>query len=73
MQAGEDDQLIPVAILDRNEDGVPNLDEALTPPETPEEEPVPEDEATGGGVAPPVPGPEEPSTTPTDRPSAPTL
>jgi len=34
VQAGEDDQLVPVAILDLNEDGVPFLEDALTPPET---------------------------------------
>jgi hypothetical protein len=38
VQAGDDDHLVPVTILDLNEDGVPSLEEALTPPEQPEPE-----------------------------------
>jgi hypothetical protein len=45
VQAGNDDHLVPVAILDLNEDGVPILEDALTPPET--EEPTPPDEEPG--------------------------
>jgi hypothetical protein len=35
VQAGDDDHLVPVSIVDLNEDGVPILEEALTPPEAP--------------------------------------
>ncbi len=60
VQAGDDDQLVPVAILDLNEDGVPILEEALAPTE-PSEEPGPPEQDPGGGGAPPDDsGPEPP-------------
>lgn len=65
VQAGDDDQLVSVAILDLNEDGVPILEEALAPPEAPEEPIPPEDEPGDGGAPPDDGGPELP-VTPTD-------
>lgn len=61
VQAGDDDHLVPVAILDLNEDGVPILEEALAPPET--EEQAPPDEEPGEG--PPPPGDQPPGDPPT--------
>ena len=49
-QAGNDDHLVPVAILDLNEDGVPILEEALAPAEG--EDQAPPDEEPGGGGPP---------------------
>lgn len=66
VQAGDDDHLVPVAILDLNEDGVPILEEILTQ----DDEPPPPDEASGEG---PPPGDQPPDTppTPVDRAAAP--
>jgi hypothetical protein len=54
-QAVDGDHLVPVAILDLNEDGVPALEEALTPSAVAESETPPAD-ATRGPAAPPGPG-----------------
>jgi hypothetical protein len=68
LQAGDDDQLVPVAILDLNEDGVPILEEALTPPEQTEEEPpAVEDGLPDARPTPPDDGPPHP----TDKPAGP--
>jgi hypothetical protein len=64
VQAGDDDHLVPVAILDLNEDGVPILEEALAPPET--EEQVPPDEESGEGPPPPDDQPPDAPPTPTE-------
>lgn len=49
VQAGDDDQLVPVTILDLNEDGVPSLEDALTPPPTVDET-VASDEEIGEDI-----------------------
>lgn len=49
VQAGGDDQLVPVAILHLNEDGVAIVEEALTPPETAGDARPPENETVSGG------------------------
>lgn len=61
VQAGDDDHLVPVTILDLNEDGVPSLEEALTPPEQPEAvPPSAEDGPTDDGGPPPKDEPTPP-------------
>lgn len=72
VQAGDDDQLVPVAVLDLNEDGVPVLEDALTPPEAPEEAHPPDDEATPVGSTPRDDGPPDTPTTPSGASDAPT-
>jgi len=72
VQAGEDDQLVPVAILDLNEDGVTILEQALTPPESPQETQPPDDEGPAGVDSAPGAGPPEAPTTPTNRSTGPT-
>lgn len=67
VQAGEDDQLVPIAILDLNEDGVAILEQALTPPESPQETQPPNDEGPGSVDTAAGAGPPEPPTTPTNR------
>lgn len=54
-QAVDGDNLVPVAILDLNEDGVPSLEAALTPTAGPDVEPPPEEPGSGG--PPPSSGP----------------
>lgn len=58
-QAGDGDQLVPVSILDLNEDGVPMLEAALTPPEAADAESSSGDESDGGST-PPSDGPSGP-------------
>ncbi|MFZ1490313.1 MAG: ATP-binding protein [Ilumatobacteraceae bacterium] len=62
VQAGDQDQLVPVAIMDLNEDGVPILEEALAPTEAPEEPGPPEQDPGDGGASPDEIGPEPPVT-----------
>lgn len=52
VQAVEGDDLVPVEILDLNEDGVTSLEAALTPPDAPPVDP-PSDEPGPGGKPPP--------------------
>jgi hypothetical protein len=67
VQAGVDDHLVPVAILDLNEDGVPILEEALTPPE-PKKQAPPDEEPD---VGPRAPDDQLPDTPPTATDGAP--
>jgi len=64
VQAGDGDQLVPVTILDLNEDGVPSLEAALTPPDVPDTERPADD--TGGDTSPPS-GPRDTPPAPQDR------
>jgi DNA helicase HerA-like ATPase len=63
VQAGDSDQLVPVSILDLNEDGVPILEAALTPPDVPDAESASRDDSGDGTDSPPP----RRSPTPIDR------
>ena len=60
--AVDGDTLVPVAIIDLNEDGVPSLEAALTPPDVPDTEPPLDDSAPGNAPPPPPQGPVIPPT-----------
>ena len=66
VQAGDDDQLVPVTILDLNEDGVPTLEAALTPPAVPDIESSADNKSGGQGTSPSA-GPPGLSSPPAER------